>query len=124
MDVLDSNKRSVVVWSCFQQDLSIVFFEVGSLSSESADSVSTPREFVFSNVESALSAAFFVVMSLISTSPDDDSWEIFSATFLSTPDPLIMFPYKSVSVTEAFFPFSTERTSELVTIISFPAPPF
>lgn len=124
IDVFGSNKRSDVVWSCLHQDLSIVPFGVGSLSSVPADSVSTPRELVLSKVESEFSAASFAVISFISTSPDGDSCGMFSVPFLSAPGPLMMFPYKSVSVTEAFFPFSTERTRELVTIISFPAPPF
>lgn len=94
MDVLGTKKRSVVVGSWLSFVFSASSHGVCSLLSAPVDSVSTTSGSVLSKDASALefSVNSLRVRSSVLRLPVVDSWVIFSASFLSAPGPLSVFP--------------------------------
>lgn len=119
-----SKKRSVGVWSWLSLALSVRFFGVCSLLSLSMDSVSRPTGSMSSTAVSVFSGSIFGVISFVSAPSVVASCVIPSASYLSVPCPLIMFPYKSGSGAGVFFPVTPGLTIEFAFMMIFPAPPF
>ena len=46
------------------------------------------------------------------------------ASFLSTPNPLVVFPCGSISTTNTFLPFAAIHEDKLIDVVVLPTPPF
>ena len=49
---------------------------------------------------------------------------VFSKLFLSTPNPLVVFPCGSVSITSTFLFFAAKAADKLIEVVVFPTPPY
>ena len=95
-----------------------------SFSSTPISSISAPDRFMLEAMRSTFSITSFMIVSFTSDSPRRSSYNVFSTAFLSTPNPLVVFPCGSISMVNTFCPFSARQADKLIAVVDLPTPPF
>ena len=89
-----------------------------------SNSISAPARFTFDAIILRLSTTVLFILSLIVHSSNISSYTVFSTSFLSTPNPLVIFPCGSKSIANTFFLLSAKQAARLIAVVVFPTPPF
>ena len=95
-----------------------------SFSSTPISSISAPDKFTFDGIRSTFSTTSFTIVFFVYASPKSNSYNVFSTLFLSTPNPLVVFPCGSMSIVSTFFSFSARHAERLIAVVDLPTPPF
>ena len=89
-----------------------------------SNSISAPARFTFDAIIFKLSTTVLFILSLIVHSSNINSYTVFSTSFLSTPNPLVILPCGSKSIANTFFLLSAKQAARLIAVVVFPTPPF
>ena len=104
--------------------LLIAFFRIYSFSSIPISSISAPARFTSDEIKDWFSISVSIIHSSMVFSPNRRAYTLFSTACLSTPNPLVVFPWGSMSMVSTFCPISDKQAERLIAVVVFPTPPF
>ena len=88
------------------------------------NSISVAARLTLEGINDTPFTTSLITHSCIEHSPRNNSYIVLSKLFLSTPNPLVVFPWGSVSITNIFLFLAANAADKLIEVVVFPTPPF